>query len=199
MDLWYERIESPGTKWSVRVTRPLFSSEGKAGRVDVIETEDFGRALAVDGCLAITEGDGFAQREMLAHAPLNVHPMVRAALVIGARDCGTAAELLRYPQIERLVIVEDDPVILEAQRRFFPSWPRRSPTRGHGSYRRKRRPSSGNPRTASTSPSSNRLPAPERPPSARASTATASGCFRATVYSFPPQGAPITLPDGASS
>ncbi len=120
MDLWYARSESPSTKWCVRVTRPLFSSEGKGGRIDVLETEDFGRAMAIDGCLALTEGEGFAQREMLVHVPLNVHPNVRAALVIGGRDCGTVVELLRYPQIERVVLVEDDPAILEAQRRFFP-------------------------------------------------------------------------------
>jgi spermidine synthase len=102
------------------VTRPLFSGEGRAGRIDVLETEDFGRILTVDGCLALTEGEGFAQREMLVHTPLNVHPGVRAALVVGARDCGTVAEILRYPQIERVVLVEDDPVLLEAQRRFFP-------------------------------------------------------------------------------
>jgi spermidine synthase len=102
------------------VTRPLFSGEGKSGRVDVLETEDFGRALSVGGCLALTEGEGFAQREMLVHTPLNVHPNARAALVVGGRDCGIAAELLQYPQLERVVLVEDDAVILEAQRRFFP-------------------------------------------------------------------------------
>jgi spermidine synthase len=120
MDLWYTRNESPSTRWCVRVTRPLFSGEGKAGRVDVLETEDFGRTLSVGGCLALTEGEGFAEREMLVHAPLNVHPNARAALVVGGRDCGTVAELLRYPKLERIVLVEEDPVILEAQRRFFP-------------------------------------------------------------------------------
>ena len=120
MDLWYERSESPSTKWCVRVTRPLFSGEGKTGRIDVLETEDFGRALAVNGCLALTEGEGFAQREMLAHTPLNVHPNVRSVLVVGALDCGLSAELLRYPQIERLVLVEEDSVLIDAQRRFFP-------------------------------------------------------------------------------
>jgi spermidine synthase len=120
MDLWYTRDESPSTKWCVRVTRPLFSEEGKEGRIDVLETEDFGLALSIDGCLALTEGEGFAQREMLVHTPLNVHPKVRAALVVGARDCGTASELLRYPQIETVVLVEDDPILLDAQRRYFP-------------------------------------------------------------------------------
>jgi spermidine synthase len=120
MDLWYSRDESPSTSWCVRVTRPLFSGEGRAGRVDVLETEDFGRALSIGGRLALTEGEGFAEREMIVHAPLNVHPNARAALVVGGLDCGTVAELLRYPQLERILLVEDDAVVLEAQRRFFP-------------------------------------------------------------------------------
>jgi spermidine synthase len=120
VDLWYTRNESQNTKWSVRVTRPLFSIEGRSGRVDVLETEDFGRVLSVGGCLAITEGEGFAQREMLVHVPLGVHPSVRSALIVGGRDCGIALELLRYPQIERIVLVEKDSVLLDAQRKFFP-------------------------------------------------------------------------------
>jgi len=121
MDLWYERSESPGTRWGIRVSRPLFSAEGRAGRVEVLDTEDFGRALTIGGSLAMTEGAGFAQREMLAHAPLGVHPNVRSVLVVGGRDLGTAVEALRYPQVERLVLVEDDEAVVEAQRRFFPS------------------------------------------------------------------------------
>jgi Spermidine synthase len=120
MELWYERSESPGTRWSIRITRPLFSSEGKAGRIEVLETEDFGRVLSIGGSLVLTEGEGFAQREMLAHTPLNVHPGARSVLVVGALDCGLVAEVLRHPLVERLVLVEGDQVLLDAQKRFFP-------------------------------------------------------------------------------
>jgi spermidine synthase len=120
MDLWFSRDESAGTKWCIRAIRPLFSAEGRSGRVDVLETEDFGRALSIGGALAFTEGDGFAQREMLVHAPMGVHPNARTALVLGGRDCGTVAELLRYKQIEKIVLVEEDEVVLEAQKRCFP-------------------------------------------------------------------------------
>jgi spermidine synthase len=88
--------------------------------VDVLETEDFGRVMATGGSLVLTEGEGFAQREMLAHVPLGVHPNVRSVLIVGGRDCGVASELLRYAQIERIVLVESDAAILEAQRKFFP-------------------------------------------------------------------------------
>jgi spermidine synthase len=120
VELWYSRDESPSTRWSVRVLRALFSGEELGSRIDVVETEDFGRTLSVDGCMTLTEGEGFAQREMLVHTPLNVHPEVRAVLIVGGRDCGTAAALLGYPQIERIVLVEDNAVLLEAQRKFFP-------------------------------------------------------------------------------
>jgi spermidine synthase len=121
MNLWFERSESAGARWGMRVSRPLFSAEGKAGRVEVLETEDFGRALTVGGALAMTEGAGFAQREMLAHVPLGVHPGVRSVLVVGGADLGTAAEALRYAQVERLVLVEEDEAVLEAQKRYFPA------------------------------------------------------------------------------
>lgn len=120
MDLWYTREESRDTRWSVRVTRPLFSSEGASGRIDVLETEDFGRVLAVAGALAMTEGEGFAQREMLVHVPMGVHPAIRSVLIAGGKDAGIALELLRYPQVERIVLVESDQVLLGAQREYFP-------------------------------------------------------------------------------
>lgn len=120
MELWYTRSESQCTKWSVRVTRPLLSVEGRDGTVEVLETEDFGKVLSVNGRMALTEGEGFAQREMLVHVPMGVHTNVRSVLVAGGRDCGVALELLRYPQIERIVVVENDEALLGAQQKFYP-------------------------------------------------------------------------------
>jgi Spermidine synthase len=88
--------------------------------VEVLDTEDFGKILAVNGRMALTEGEGFAQREMLVHVPMGVHPNVHSVLVAGGRDCGVALELLRYPQIERIVVVENDEALLGAQQKFFP-------------------------------------------------------------------------------
>ncbi len=120
MDLWYDRSESPGTRYCIKVARPLFSGEGDRGRVDVFETEDFGRALSVDGSLCLTEADGFAYREMLVHVPLNVHPGARSALVIGGGDGCAVSELLSHTSIERIVAVDDDEILTQAARKYFP-------------------------------------------------------------------------------
>jgi len=120
MDLWYTRGDSAGTKWCIKVSRSLYSAEGPSGRVEVLETEDFGRALAFDGALALTEAEGFAQREMTVHPAMGAHPGVRSALVVAGGDGELASELLRYPGLERVTVTEDDEAYAEAARRFFP-------------------------------------------------------------------------------
>jgi spermidine synthase len=120
MELWYTRSDSPGTRWSVKVTRPLLSGEGSKGRVDVAETEDLGRVLLAGGLLVLAEAEDFAHREMLVHTPLNAHPNVRSVLVVGGGDGGATTELLRYPGVERIVVVDQDELLVEAADRFFP-------------------------------------------------------------------------------
>jgi spermidine synthase len=120
MDLWYDRSESPGTRYCIKVAKPLFSGEGERGRVDVFETEDFGMAMSVDGSLHLTEADGFAYREMLVHVPLNVHPGARSALVIGGGDGCAVSEILRHAAIERIVAVDDDEILTKAAKAYFP-------------------------------------------------------------------------------
>jgi spermidine synthase len=119
MELWFAESESPGTRWCAKVVKPLFSAEGSSGRIEIFETEDFGKTLSIGGRIVHTEADGFARREMLVHAPLNVLPTVESVLVFGAEDGGIAAELLRYPEINRIVLVENDAVLLEACKRHF--------------------------------------------------------------------------------
>ncbi|HRY73904.1 MAG TPA: spermidine synthase [Spirochaetia bacterium] len=120
MDLWYSRPESPGSDFRVKVRRPLFSAESGERRLDVLETEDFGRLLLVDGRIVLAENDGAAYREMAVHVPLNAHPGVRSVLVAGGGDGSVVAELVRYPEVERIVVAEPDDGVVEAARRWFP-------------------------------------------------------------------------------
>ncbi len=120
MDLWYSRTESPGADYRVKVRKPLFSAESGRRRIDVFETEDFGRILVVDGRIALAESDGAAYREMAVHVPLNAHPAVRSVLIIGGGDGAVVAELARYSEIERIVVAEADDGVIETARRWFP-------------------------------------------------------------------------------
>ena len=70
--------------------------------------------------MMLTEKDEFIYHEMITHVPLAVHPHVKDVLVIGAGDGGVIRELTRYPEIERIDMVEIDPMVVEVCREYLP-------------------------------------------------------------------------------
>ena len=49
MELWYSEFHTGNVKLSVRINRQLFSGESEFQRIDVFESEEFGRFVALDG------------------------------------------------------------------------------------------------------------------------------------------------------
>lgn len=70
--------------------------------------------LWLDGHLQFSSKDEHRYHEALVHpAAASVKSPLRTALVLGGGDGMALRELLRYPTLERLVIVDLDPVMLE--------------------------------------------------------------------------------------
>ena len=120
MELWFSEFHAPDVKHSIRVNRHLYSKQSEFQQIDIFETPEFGRVLAIDGSIMLTERDEFIYDEMMTHVPMAVHPNVKDVLVIGAGDGGVVKELARYPEIERIDLVEMDPAVLEACRAYLP-------------------------------------------------------------------------------
>lgn len=89
-------------------------------RIDVFESKEFGRFLTLDGFMMLTEKDEFIYHEMIVHVPMAVHPNPRKILVIGAGDGGVVRELMRYDEIERVDLVEIDPLVVEVCQKYLP-------------------------------------------------------------------------------
>ena len=120
MDFWFSEHHSPNVKLSIRVDRQLFSGRSDFQRIDVFDSPEFGRFLTLDGYMMLTEKDEFIYHEMITHVPMAVHPGVRDVLVIGAGDGGVVRELVRYPEIETIHMVEIDPMVVEVCRQYLP-------------------------------------------------------------------------------
>ncbi len=121
MDLWFSEFHTPDVKHSIRVNRHLYSKQSSYQRIDIFETPEFGRVLALDGNVMLTERDEFIYDEMMTHVPMAVHTGIKDILVIGAGDGGVVRELTRYDRVERIDLVEMDPLVLEACRSYLPS------------------------------------------------------------------------------
>lgn len=120
MEYWFSEHHTEDVKFSVRVDKHLYSNENDLGRVDIFDSIEYGRILAVDGYIIFTERDEFIYDEMLAHVPMAVHKDARKILVFGAGDGGVIDELVKYKSIERIDLVEINDGVVEACRQFFP-------------------------------------------------------------------------------
>ena len=98
----------------------IYSEENDHNRIDIFESQEFGRVLTVDGYIIMTEKDEFIYHEMMTHIPMAVHPNPRKILVFGAGDGGVVRELLKYPDIERIDMVEVNVGVVEAAKKYLP-------------------------------------------------------------------------------
>ena len=113
-------MHTPSVKLSVQVDKQLYSEENEYIRLDIFESPEFGRFLTVDGYIITTERDEFIYHEMMTHVPMAVHPDPRKILVFGAGDGGVVRELLKYPDVEQIDMVEVNEGVVEACMKYLP-------------------------------------------------------------------------------
>ena len=70
--------------------------------------------------MMLTEKDEFIYHEMITHIPMAVHPHVEKVLIIGAGDGGVIRELVQYPEIRHMDLVEIDDMVVEVCRKYLP-------------------------------------------------------------------------------
>ena len=120
MEFWFSENHTPNVQISIRVDKQLYSDQSEFQRIDVFDSPEFGRFLTLDGYMMLTEKDEFIYHEMITHVPMAVHPNVKKVLVIGAGDGGVVRELTQYPEIERIDMVEIDPMVVEVCKKYLP-------------------------------------------------------------------------------
>lgn len=120
MDLWFSEYHSPSVKLSIKVEKQLYSGQSDFQRIDVFESEEYGRFLTLDGYMMLTEKDEFIYHEMIVHVPMAVNPEIKSVLVIGAGDGGVLRELTRYKSVERIDLVEIDEQVVEVCKKYLP-------------------------------------------------------------------------------
>lgn len=120
MEMWFSELHTSNVKLSIRIEKQLFSGNSDCQRIDVMESVEFGKFLALDGEILFSEKDEFIYDEMVTHVPMAVHPKVRHVLIIGGGDGGVAKELTQYDCIEKIDVVEPDEMLVEVCRQHFP-------------------------------------------------------------------------------
>lgn len=100
----------------LRAGKLLASGRSEYQAWEVWDTPQFGRLFRLDGCFMTSERDEFYYHENLIHVAALSHPGPRSALVIGGGDGGSAEELFKHPDMERVVLVELDAEVIAIAR-----------------------------------------------------------------------------------
>ncbi|MDD6037642.1 MAG: polyamine aminopropyltransferase [bacterium] len=120
MEMWFSQMHTSNVKQSIRIDKQLFSGQSEYQRIDVFDSQEFGKFIALDGDIVFSDKDEFIYDEMVTHVPMAVHPNVKDVLIIGGGDGGVAKELLAYDSVENIDVVETDEMFVEVCKELFP-------------------------------------------------------------------------------
>jgi spermidine synthase len=110
---WYELPHGMGVTHALDIRR-IHAETSAFQEIEVFDHGDFGRILALDGTVQLSQADEFVYHEMAVHVALLGRRRERArVLIVGGGDGGIVREALRHPFVERIVMIEIDRRVVE--------------------------------------------------------------------------------------
>tara|TARA_Y100000590_G_scaffold466009_1_gene639996 strand:- start:389 stop:1273 length:885 start_codon:yes stop_codon:yes gene_type:complete len=117
----FAEFHGSGTGLFFSVKKVLFYEKSKFQEIQIVETEEYGKMLILDGAVQTTERDEFIYHEMLVHVPMFSHPEPKNILVIGGGDGGCVREIFKHKSVEKVTMVEIDKMVVDSAMKFLPS------------------------------------------------------------------------------
>lgn len=103
--------------YGFRFQRRLLAKQTPYQRLELLESDQLGRTLRLDGRFMTSEKDEFFYHEALVHPVALAHPAPERVLILGGGDGGAAEELLKHGSIRQVTLVDLDPEVIEVARR----------------------------------------------------------------------------------
>lgn len=117
---WHTDFHSPTRGLGFEIKEKLHSESSKYQSIEIIESEDFGRVMLLDGVFMVGSKDEFVYHEMLSQPSLFTHPAPHKVLIIGGGDCGTLRRVLMHPNVKEVIQVEIDEMVTRVAKEYFP-------------------------------------------------------------------------------
>ena len=91
----------------IHIKEKIADLQTKLQHVQIFDTEEFGKILVLNGYMYQAE-QGAELTEMLVHVPMNTGVEKKKILLIGGGDGISLSQLLKYPEIESIDVVDID-------------------------------------------------------------------------------------------
>jgi len=113
-----ERL-NPNFGYFYSVKKSLHKGQTKWQAMEIVETDEFGRVLLLDGVTQVAQKHEQLYHEPMVHIALTSHPDPKDVLIIGAGDGGILREVLKHP-VDTAVMAELDGGVVDFCDRLMP-------------------------------------------------------------------------------
>ena len=118
---WFYEYFTGNAKFGIKIKDHFIDTRSEFQKIDFYDSYEYGRFFTLDGFIMLTERDEFIYHEMLVHLPMAVNADAKNVLIIGGGDGGAVRELVRYPGVRHIDMVEIDKDVVDACRDYLPS------------------------------------------------------------------------------
>ena len=119
---WMIEWGTPYSAHMFAIKKHIFHGKSEFQEIQVVEYEELGKALILDGKTQSALYDEYVYHEALVHPAMLLHGEPRKVLILGGGEGATAREVLRFRSVERVVMVDIDPVVIEVAKKYLPEW-----------------------------------------------------------------------------
>ena len=97
-DSWFTE-QAKGYGMSIKIREKIHDEQSRYQRIEIYDTETFGRLMTLDGITMLTSRDNFIYHEMMSHPALFTHSNPKNVVIVGGGDCGTLREVLKHKEV----------------------------------------------------------------------------------------------------
>ena len=118
---WFIEAVSPELSVMLKVRQIYYSGQTAYQKVEVLDSELFGRSLILDGKTQSTERDEHIYHETLVHPAMMCNPNPKQAFIGGGGEGGTLREVLGHKSVKRVTMVDLDAEVVALCREYLPN------------------------------------------------------------------------------
>lgn len=118
---WYLETIFPDLSTMLQVREVIYSGETAYQKVEVLDSQTYGRSLVLDGKTQSTERDEHIYHEALVHPAMIFHSNPRTVFIAGGGEGATLREVLAHKSVEKVIMLDLDREVVDICRRYLPN------------------------------------------------------------------------------
>ena len=118
---WLLESVYPDLNVMLKISEVFYSGNTQFQQVEIVGSELFGRSLVLDGKTQSTERDEHIYHESLVHPAMAIHGHPETVFIAGGGEGGTLREVLAHKAVEKAVMVDLDPDVVNLCRQYLPN------------------------------------------------------------------------------